>query len=534
MTRRKNCFMARRKTLEQLRHKIASLGHKLFLEESVGTQQDDKNVVSCLGCGGQYTVTGDRLYRVPKKNPFYICESKCAKVWDAEQLQEELDLDGKLVDIVCSKFEGRGRGHNNSVECRVCDESYTIHGRALCRKIESGGSRTPKCPNCIPERKREHAVEFLLPTLPGPKFGIEEANRKQREKGKTGTILEWNGTRTGSGDDIRPAPALYQCGECETVFPTFGTTILDPDCKTNNCPKCGPEIRRESAYKMHKKLGFFSYNLDLVKKTIEKRQKRDVLDLSKITQFNNIDDLVDVYCKTHNKEFRGIPLWGLIRGNTPCKECRGELIGFSQQSPWDETEEEMRKVEGKHITYFPHTYQGRSNKMLKHCNKDGHNKKDKGYFEQAPKQTILQYSSCRDCAHSGFKKSKPAYAYLLRYSFSDQNIGTKYKQGIMNKKKGLSVKSDIIHNEDVKSRIKKLKSSVNKIYPGTKVDVVDWVHFELGADAFVEEKWFKALENIRWLPEGKFEGFKEMYSEKVVEIWRERRGGGFQNSSEVN
>jgi hypothetical protein len=280
---------------------------------------------------------------------------------------------------------------------------------------------------------------------------------------------------------------------------------------------------------MHKVLGYSLYTLDSVKITIQKRQKRNALDLSKITKFNKTDDLVDVACTLHKKEFEEVLLWYLMQGRTPCEECRAELIGIAQYSPWEETEKEMRKVERrKHITYFPFTYKGRLNDMLKHCNKDGH-----GFFEQAPKLTIRQHSSCPDCATSGFKMSKPAYAYLLRYSYSDQNIGIRYKQGVMNKKRGLSSKSDKIQNEDVKYRIRKLKSSVNKFYLETKVDIMDWVYFELGADAKAVEDWFKARENIRWLSEHKFEGFTEMYTGGIVEIWKDWKGK-FENSSDMN
>ena len=42
-------------------------------------------------------------------------------------------------------------------------------------------------------------------------------------------------------------------------------------------------------------------------------------------------------------------------------------------------------------------------------------------------------------------------------------------------------------NKDVNSRSKKLKSAVNDLYAGTKVEPVDWVFFELGSDAKAEE-----------------------------------------------
>ena len=80
---------------------------------------------------------------------------------------------------------------------------------------------------------------------------------------------------------------------------------------------------------------------------------------------------------------------------------------------------------------------------------------------------------------------------------------------------------DVPHNQDVKSRIVKLKSAVNNQYAGTTVEPIDWVFFGLGSDAKAEENWFMALEDLRWLPEVKFEGFTEMYTEGVLEVWEQ-------------
>ena len=518
----------RRTSLDTLRKRISKFGHEFYLLSSEGSQQYHRNTGICLGCGDSYTVTGDIIYRGEKKNPFFICKEKCAKIWDADQLQQEIDEDGKLVDIFLTKFEGRGRNHSNPVECRVCGKSYDANGRELSRKIASGGSKTPGCENCRSARLRKQAAEFLLPTNFGPRYGIEEANLKQSEIGKTGKILEWNGVTKGGQGNVRPATAIYQCGRCEFVFPTFGTTIMNPACTTNNCPNCRKEKMRESAYKMHKILGYSEYNLETVKETIRNMQKRgNALNLDSITSFTTVFDLVDVSCVIHNKTMKDVCLWNLIQGNTPCKICRSELIGEAQYSPWEETQKEMRKVEGDNISYYPLPsnqnagYRGRGNGLLKHCNKEGHNKKDNGFFVQAPKLTIRQHSSCPDCANSGFKMSKPAFVYLLRYSSPDPMFGTKFKIGILNKKLGIMIVVDLPQNKDVKSRTIKLKSAVNNWYVGTKVEPVDWVFFDLGSDAKAEENWFMALEDFRWLPEYKFEGFTEMYTEGVVEVWEQ-------------
>ena len=127
----------RRTSLDTLRKRISKFGHEFYLLSSEGSQQYHRNTGICLGCGDSYTVTGDIIYRGGKKNPFFICKEKCAKIWDADQLQQEIDEDGKLVDIFLTKFEGRGRNHSNPVECRVCGKSYDANGRELSRKIAS-------------------------------------------------------------------------------------------------------------------------------------------------------------------------------------------------------------------------------------------------------------------------------------------------------------------------------------------------------------------------------------------------------------
>jgi hypothetical protein len=112
-------------------------------------------------------------------------------------------------------------------------------------------------------------------------------------------------------------------------------------------------------------------------------------------------------------------------------------------------------------------------------------------------------SNCPTCATYGFKSSEPAYCYLLEYQFSDGAI--RYKQGITNK--------------DVKHRVVTLSREVNKVFPATKVRLIDQKYFEAGQDAKDLETYFLSLTDIRWAPEQKFDGSTEMYAEGILDAW---------------
>ena len=118
----------------------------------------------------------------------------------------------------------------------------------------------------------------------------------------------------------------------------------------------------------------------------------------------------------------------------------------------------------------------------------------------------LRNGGCPTCAKTGFKPSEPAWAYLLKYQFSDGVV--RYKQGIT--------------NNDVKYRVAKLRSNVNKVFYGTKVTSIDKIYFDVGQDAKDLENHFLSLTDIRWTPDKKFDGFKEMYAEGILEAWDEK------------
>ena len=358
-------------------------GYLIRLISSNGTQQTDENDIICLGCNAPYTVRGNLLFRKPIQSSFPGC-NRCQIAERAEKQQQRLDEMGKRVDIITSLYEGSQIRHTNWVRCRDCGDTNSVNGRILTQ----GGNPTPGCARCTTERKREHGREVLAPHREGPKYGIEEAQRKLEalDKPGRGTIVEWNGTSIGTRENRIAAPAIFLC-ECGRRFDTTGSSIMNPNVSYNGCPVCGPKSMREAN---------LNYDLESAKAAISRNQKRD-LDLSRITSFHSVNDRVDVICKTHNVPCEDKHLWRLMQGTSPCGQCRADMIGEAHAAGWVETEEEMSEVEGAHITYVESTYRSRQRKMLKHCSKEGHNPLTDGYFRQAPKQTILQGSSCPDC-----------------------------------------------------------------------------------------------------------------------------------------
>jgi DNA-directed RNA polymerase subunit RPC12/RpoP len=113
-------------------------------------------------------------------------------------------------------------------------------------------------------------------------------------------------------------------------------------------------------------------------------------------------------------------------------------------------------------------------------------------------------TGCPECAVCGFKSSQPGYCYLLKYQFSDGDI--KYKQGITN---------------DVKRRVSQLSCDVNKVFPETKVILLGKIYFEVGQHALDLENHFKRIKEIRWTPDQSFDGSTEMYSEGILDAWKE-------------
>ena len=200
---------------------------------------------------------------------------------------------------------------------------------------------------------------MLVPLL-GGKYGREEAQERFEalDKPGRGLIKEWNGMRIDGAD----APAIFVC-ECGREFPTTGPTIMDPRATYNGCPDCSRKAMREANLK---------YDLESAKAAISRNQKRS-LDLSRVTSFHSVHDRVDVVCEIHNELCENKHLWRCA-GHISMRQMSCNMIGKAHAAGWFETEEEMRKVEGAHISYNASTYRSRQRKMLKHCSKEGHSR----------------------------------------------------------------------------------------------------------------------------------------------------------------
>ena len=196
-----------------------------------------------------------------------------------------------------------------------------------------------------------------------------------------------------------------------------------------------------------------------------------------------------------------------VRGGNGCPRCGDR----SQKITWMETKLKNTGSMAETHPKLAAEYQGDATKLTAGTNKKLDWKclvisdTPCGYEWRCSGGHRVNGTGCPSCAIYGFKPSEPAWAYLLKYQFSDGDI--KYKQGITN---------------DVKRRISQLSGNVNKVFPETKVTLIDQKYFEVGHDAKDLETYFLSLTDIRWTPEIKFDGFNEMYAEGILEAWAER------------
>jgi len=194
-----------------------------------------------------------------------------------------------------------------------------------------------------------------------------------------------------------------------------------------------------------------------------------------------------------------------VRGGNGCPPCGEE----KRNNSWQKTN--LEKMGSMAVTHpnLALEYQGDANlitvgnnkKLLWKCLVISDN--PCGNIWEATGNHRYNGTGCPECAESGFKVGEPGYCYLLEYQFSDGVV--RYKQGIT--------------NNEVKYRLARLKSAVNKVFPETKVTLIGQIYFDVGQDALDLENHFKSISEIRWTPEQNFEGSTEMYAEGILEVW---------------
>ena len=110
---------------------------------------------------------------------------------------------------------------------------------------------------------------------------------------------------------------------------------------------------------------------------------------------------------------------------------------------------------------------------------------------------------CPSCVKGGFTPTLEGYLYLMEYERVN---------------KPLIYKIGISHN--VEERRRRLLASLRK-HQGNdaQINIIDTMYFDVGEDAMEMEKTFHAMEEHRFTPKKKFEGWTEMFKASIVDVW---------------
>ena len=113
-----------------------------------------------------------------------------------------------------------------------------------------------------------------------------------------------------------------------------------------------------------------------------------------------------------------------------------------------------------------------------------------------------QGRGCPHCAEVGFKPNKAGHVYLMKYEGANEK--TIYKIGISHKPK---------------RRRDELLGSLRQWNIDAQINIIDTMYFDVGEDAMEMEKTFHAMEEHRFTPKKKFEGWTEMFKASIVDVW---------------
>lgn len=211
----------------------------------------------------------------------------------------------------------------------------------------------------------------------------------------------------------------------------------------------------------------------------------DKYDYSK-TVYQTTRDNITIICPKHG-EFT-------IQANEHTNAGRGcKYCSRSEVHP-DDFIEDCRKVHGDKYDYSKVEYKGYHEYITVICPKHGEWRTMAGVFLRA---------DCPSCAKYGFNTQLPASAYLIKYETPEF---VAYKQGITNQK--------------ISERMVALRRSITEQYPDAQIELVDSIEYEIGQHARDLEIKLQSIENIRFIPPIKFDGYTEMYSEGILEHWQ--------------
>ena len=196
---------------------------------------------------------------------------------------------------------------------------------------------------------------------------------------------------------------------------------------------------------------------------------------------NNVVGII--ICKEHG-EFYQAPSPHILGSGCPrCHYMRGANT--------EEWIKRCREIHGNTYDYSKMDYVRSSKKVTITC-------KIHGDFLMLIGNHVHKTSpqGCAECAESGFKSKSTAFLYCMKYSGP---LGDFWKIGI---------------TSNVERRKNTLQSSINKskIYFDYNIEIDNIVQFDRGNDAQQLELELLSLDDIRYIPNEKFDGHTELFS----------------------
>ena len=124
-------------------------------------------------------------------------------------------------------------------------------------------------------------------------------------------------------------------------------------------------------------------------------------------------------------------------------------------------------------------------------------------WEASGHNRVQANAGCPRCSSTGFKSYEAGYVYLMKYEGVNEKVI--YKIGI---------------SHDVEERRKKLLSNyLQETHSEVNINIIDTMYFDVGVDAMEMEKTFHAMEEHRFTPKKKFDGWTEMFKTSIVDVW---------------
>ena len=219
--------------IQAKQERLEELGRRCTLISTEGTQQYQRSLIMCNGCGGHYNLPGNMLFRRGKGTTYPGCDA-CNQNEILMRRRSGLIESGKELFLI--NFRGTQQSHVNIVRCLRCgSEPYEVNGRMLFQRTNPVAG----CEPCTHISRVEHGRRLSeYNDIHGSPVAInqDEVNRRLAEKalavGFPAPALTFFGGTQATDESIAT------CGHCEQPFTTTGENLLRYDCTYFGCNYC--------------------------------------------------------------------------------------------------------------------------------------------------------------------------------------------------------------------------------------------------------------------------------------------------------